>query len=628
MKIRYLTIFILLLFLLVSCVSGASPEASPTTTSQPSTQTVPLVPTKTLSPPTQTAIPPTETALPTSTSTKTVPAKETDIPPTETHLPTGTPTLLPPLSGAGGGVIAFTSERDGNNEIYFMNLDGSDLQRLTDHPFSDVNPMWSPDGTKIAFVSSRERNRDIFIVHRDGSNLQQLTEHPSDDLNPVWFPDGSKIGFVSVRDGNAEIYQINIVGSGLQRLTQNTYDDWEFEWSPDGTQMAISSQKTGSANIFLANSDGSGDWQQLTDTGAHNGYPRWSPDGSQIVFASNRDNNWEIYLMNNDGSNQKRLTNTDAAEGPASWSPDGTQLIFDSGPDNDKSIFVMDSDGANIHQITDDGTNDWGPVWQPKVETETSETSNTRASDPASSDELKLTIIYDNYLQDDRLTAEWGFAALVEYRDHVLLFDTGGSTALLDNMQILGIDPQSIEAVVLSHEHWDHIGGLLPFLEVANQPIVYLLPSFPYRFKNSVAALTEMVEVSDALEIFPGIYTTGEVTGGGVQEQALAIQTDQGSVIITGCAHPGVNRMVRMGRSALQPGIDVEYTPVSLVVGGFHLGSTSQSQIENIIENLQSMDVKQISPTHCTGDAAIAIFAEVFGDDYIPGGAGKEFILP
>ena len=246
---------------------------------------------------------------------------------------------------------------------------------------------------------------------------------------------------------------------------------------------------------------------------------------------------------------------------------------------------------------------------------------------PADGEDLRITILYDNYLHDERLTSEWGFSALVEYNDRVLLFDTGGSATLMDNVYLLGIDPKTIQAIVLSHEHGDHIDGLLPFLAQANRPTVYLLSSFPARFKNTVAALTNVVQITDSLEIFPGIYTTGQVTGD-VSEQALAIMTDKGSVIITGCAHPGIAKMVKQGRTTLQPGDEVQYAPVALVVGGFHLADKSPAQIERVIADLLSLNVQQICPTHCTGDAAIAMFAEAFGNGFIPGGAGKVITLP
>lgn len=267
------------------------------------------------------------------------------------------------------------------------------------------------------------------------------------------------------------------------------------------------------------------------------------------------------------------------------------------------------------------------PPSQTAVTTATATTWITPTTPSADAEGLRITILYDNYLYDERLTSEWGFAALVEYGRHTVLFDTGGTGTLMENMRLLGIDPKAIEAVVLSHEHMDHIGGLTHLLAEADQPTVYMLASFPAGFKNTIAGLTNVVEVTQTMEIYPGIHTTGSVSGV-IREQALAIMTTEGSVIITGCAHPGIIRMVRQGRSSLQPGVDDEYVPVALVVGGFHLSGESPAQIERIIATMQSLDVQRISPTHCTGDVAIAMFAEAFGEGYIPGGAGKIFVLP
>jgi 7,8-dihydropterin-6-yl-methyl-4-(beta-D-ribofuranosyl)aminobenzene 5'-phosphate synthase len=237
--------------------------------------------------------------------------------------------------------------------------------------------------------------------------------------------------------------------------------------------------------------------------------------------------------------------------------------------------------------------------------------------------DLRLTIIYDNTAFDNRLTPEWGFAVLVEFGDHTVLFDTGGSSTFMDNMHLLGIDPKIVGAVVLSHEHGDHTGGLHSFLSEADQPVVYLLEGFSRSFKRVVSARTEVVEVSSSMEIFPGIFTTGQIYGGGVYEQGLAIDLGNEIVVITGCAHPGVVRMTRRGRSAVQPGTNVEYKPIALVIGGFHLMGSSRNQVEAIIEDLRELGVKQVSPTHCTGDDVIEIFAQILGGDYIMGGAGR-----
>jgi 7,8-dihydropterin-6-yl-methyl-4-(beta-D-ribofuranosyl)aminobenzene 5'-phosphate synthase len=255
------------------------------------------------------------------------------------------------------------------------------------------------------------------------------------------------------------------------------------------------------------------------------------------------------------------------------------------------------------------------------------QTTETPADGEHYLDQVRITILFDNYSHDERLISEWGFAALVEADDHVLLFDTGGGAGLVSNMHRMGIEPASIETVVLSHQHMDHIGGLLPLLAEGIHPTVYLLTSFPADFKAQVARLTDVVRVTTSLEILPGIYTTGPVSGG-VREQALAIRMQAGSVIITGCAHPGISRMVARGRSVLQPGNQADYAPVALVVGGFHLGGASASDVEQVIADLQAMNVQRVVPTHCTGDAAIAQFADAFGDGYISGGVGRIITLP
>ncbi len=229
---------------------------------------------------------------------------------------------------------------------------------------------------------------------------------------------------------------------------------------------------------------------------------------------------------------------------------------------------------------------------------------------------LTLTILYDNTAHDARLHADWGFAALIEYGGHTLLFDTGNSGQMLvSNMDKLGIDPKRIEAIVLSHAHEDHVNGLQALLDKGITPKVYVLSSFSSSFKNSVRARTTLVEVSTPLEILPGLHSTGEL-GTSIVEQALVIETSQGIVVITGCAHPGVVNIVRQAKKMVKGDL-------ALLVGGLHLLDASPSQLKQIIADLRALGVRQISPTHCTGEAAIAAFAGEYGEDYVQGGAGR-----
>jgi 7,8-dihydropterin-6-yl-methyl-4-(beta-D-ribofuranosyl)aminobenzene 5'-phosphate synthase len=233
---------------------------------------------------------------------------------------------------------------------------------------------------------------------------------------------------------------------------------------------------------------------------------------------------------------------------------------------------------------------------------------------------IAITIVYNNVAYDKRLQTDWGFSALIEYGAETVLFDTGTSgKILLANMRTLGIDPAAVKQVVLSHVHIDHTGGLTAFLDVSSKPPVYLLKEFGASYIRSVRSRTEVVETSPGMEIAPGIFTTGRVRGS-VAEQALVVRTAQGLVVITGCAHPGVDKMVKAA-------IDLTGEPVYLVTGGFHLSGSSRAHISAVVAALRDMGVQKVAPSHCTGTTAIKMFADEWGEDFIPSGAGHVILL-
>ncbi len=229
--------------------------------------------------------------------------------------------------------------------------------------------------------------------------------------------------------------------------------------------------------------------------------------------------------------------------------------------------------------------------------------------------DFKLTIVYDNTTTDPQLSPDWGFAAVVESGGHTLLFDTGAKGSnLLHNLQQLGVDPASIEAVILSHQHDDHTAGLQALLATGIHPTVYAPARFTRAFKRQVEAQTTLVEVSEAVEIVPGVHTTRPM--GSIVEEALVVETGDGAVVITGCAHPGVVAIVREAQ-------EVTGSPIALVVGGFHLASAGDSKVESIIAELRQLGVQKVLPCHCTGDKAIALFRSEYGEDFIQGGVGR-----
>jgi 7,8-dihydropterin-6-yl-methyl-4-(beta-D-ribofuranosyl)aminobenzene 5'-phosphate synthase len=245
--------------------------------------------------------------------------------------------------------------------------------------------------------------------------------------------------------------------------------------------------------------------------------------------------------------------------------------------------------------------------------------SVTRSALAPSGDTLRITVLYDNTTADPRLGAAWGFAALIEHGGHTLLLDAGGDPrVLLANVDSLGIDPQSIEAVALSHAHGDHVNGLEGLLQRGVRARLYLLPSFPPVFRERYGRAFAVEETSDGRELIPGVFTTGEMVdpGVGIPEQALVIPTDSGLVIVTGCAHQGVVSVVRRATEMFR-------APVYLIVGGFHLVGKSGPEVQEIIAEFRRLGVRKVGPTHCTGDEAIAAFAGAYGADFVRLGAGR-----
>ena len=231
--------------------------------------------------------------------------------------------------------------------------------------------------------------------------------------------------------------------------------------------------------------------------------------------------------------------------------------------------------------------------------------------------ELRITVVYDNNPYKDGLTASWGFACVIKGADKTILFDTGGSSAvLLSNMQQLGIDPEKIDVVVLSHFHGDHVGGLNGLLQENVNVTVYLPATFPPEFKDAMKrAGINTVEVTDPDRICKGVYSTG-VLGSLIKEQALMISTGMGLIVITGCAHPGIVHVLQAAKEIIED-------KILLVMGGFHLGAMGNTQLEEIIANFRELGVEKVGPCHCTGDLARRMFKEEYGNDFLDVGVGR-----
>lgn len=289
-----------------------------------------------------------------------------------------------PASGATNGSIAFTSDRDGDDEIYVVNPDGSGATNLTQSAATtDQQPAWSPDGRRIAFVRDDpdDGRWDIFVMNRDGSGQTQLTDgfYLSDDTDPAWSPDGSEIAFASTRPFNDswQIWVMKADGTNLRRLTTS----WGTQpaWSPDGTQIAyVSFEPGGTEAVYVMNADGSGQHRVTAASDHPERAPAWSPDGQRILFGRYTEdwrtsNAHELFAIAPDGSGERELTSGGAYNGPASWSPDGTKIVLQRffGIFGTPELYVMNADGSGVAPLVTwpgrNGTPDWGttPALEP-----------------------------------------------------------------------------------------------------------------------------------------------------------------------------------------------------------------------------------------------------------------------
>jgi len=191
---------------------------------------------------------------------------------------------------------------------------------------------------------------------------------------------------------------------------------------------------------------------------------------------------------------------------------------------------------------------------------------------------MKLTVIYDNEAQEG-LDSGWGFSCLIETLGHTLLFDTGwDGHVLLANMEKLGISPEDIDILVLSHQHWDHIGGVPTFLNMQSDVDIFMPASFSPNLKREISTRGNQAGTSTSLsnidssmtprshdiktpqKICEGVYTTGEL-GKEIKEQSLILRSDKGLYVITGCAHPGLPAILDAASS---------FGNVVGIVGGLH----------------------------------------------------------
>lgn len=231
---------------------------------------------------------------------------------------------------------------------------------------------------------------------------------------------------------------------------------------------------------------------------------------------------------------------------------------------------------------------------------------------------ITIIILLDNRSTAADLAADWGFAAAILTPGGAVLFDTGPKgDELLTNMAGLGLSPGDFSAVVISHDHDDHYGGLAAFLAVNPEARVYVAGTPANAARIAEAAGAPLSVLQQPAELMPGIWSTGPIDGNSeAVEQTLVIDTAQGLVVLTGCAHPGIVEILQKAQ-ALLPG-----KPTRTVIAGFHLLDATSGQFDRIVDQFRQLGVGSVAALHCSGAPAQERFAKVYGQSSVAGGSG------
>jgi 7,8-dihydropterin-6-yl-methyl-4-(beta-D-ribofuranosyl)aminobenzene 5'-phosphate synthase len=229
---------------------------------------------------------------------------------------------------------------------------------------------------------------------------------------------------------------------------------------------------------------------------------------------------------------------------------------------------------------------------------------------------MRITILYDDVAETSGFKASHGFSCLIEGLEKTILFDTGSEgDILLANLKKAKVKPGSIDAVVISHHHDDHTGGLSSLCEANPNLEIFILASFPPEFQRRVNLVCSRFQwVQLPTDICEGALSTGEL-GRTIREQSLLLKKDGDFALITGCAHPGIVTVLNRAQEIL-PEVP------ELVLGGFHLLRHPEGEVKAIAQRMKALGVRRVAPCHCTGEKTIEILRAEFREGFVPVSAG------
>lgn len=263
--------------------------------------------------------------------------------------------------GPFSGKIACVSTATGNKEIYLMDYDGFNMQRLTGNRSINLNPDFSPSGKEIVYTSYKGGNPDLYRRELFTGTEARISARRGINISGAWAPDGTRIALAMSKDGHSQLYLISKEGKLLSRLTTSPAIDVSPAWSPDGAHIAFVSDRLGKPQVFVMDADGKS-VRRLTTSGSYNVSPRWSPKGDRIVYCRQQANGFQIFAINPDGSGDTQLTSEGSNEHPR-WSPDGRFITFSSKRGGREAIYVMRADGSGQTKVSRGKGGDSQPTW-------------------------------------------------------------------------------------------------------------------------------------------------------------------------------------------------------------------------------------------------------------------------
>jgi len=265
-----------------------------------------------------------------------------------------------------GGI--FVSQRNGDHDVFYVHyINGLAIENLSDNPAVEKQIAVSSDFKKLLFTSTRDGNVDIFLFLSEGFPPRNLTRNESSDEFPVWMPDGNRFLFESDREGNYDIFLQYIDGTTSKNVTQNPASDRFPMPSPDGKYLAFESNRDGSVRILMYNFDNEQTELISSDTGSDN-TPLFSHDGKSLVFNHVENEMSKIQIMNLADKNIRDITDYEKAIGVSGFSPDDKWLMFVSKRTGDLDVFILNLESSKLINVTNHDGSDYYPAFLPSMD--------------------------------------------------------------------------------------------------------------------------------------------------------------------------------------------------------------------------------------------------------------------